>query len=256
MMPLGKDISQRLIRKGALAAETYSLFSKWDGIVSFEDNLRQGLDGIFKTSSWENEVRSTVRRRFRSQEEALVLVKLAQQGLPFDEWRSCLLLWIGIHEELYFRFSTEWLFPEFLGGRYVVRVEDVIPFVREYWPRLNTERKSLSDYGLTRTARDLVRMATELGVLTGGSVRKYATYHLTDRCFIYWAQRIAEHEGGTSMVPTSRLWRMVFMRPVDVEQELLRLHQFRMLEYEVAGSLVQLTLHCASSREYAEGMIE
>ena len=49
-------------------------------------------------------------------------------------------------------------------------------------------------------------------------------------------------------------WRMFLMRPADVERELLRLHQFRKLEYQVAGSLVQLSLPCASSREYAERM--
>ena len=39
------------------------------------------------------------------------------------------------------------------------------------------------------------------------------------------------------------------------QNEYLRLHQFRKLEYEVAGSLVQLSLPCASSREYAERMV-
>jgi hypothetical protein len=42
------------------------------------------------------------------------------------------------------------------------------------------------------------------------------------------------------------------MRPADVEHELLRLHQFRKLQYEVAGSIVQLSLPYASLTEYAE----
>jgi hypothetical protein len=49
-------------------------------------------------------------------------------------------------------------------------------------------------------------------------------------------------------------WRMFLMRPADVEQELLRLHQYRKLDYQVAGSLVQLNLPCASSCEYAARM--
>ena len=48
---------------------------------------------------------------------------------------------------------------------------------------------------------------------------------------------------------------MFLMRPADVERELLRLHQFRKLDYQVAGSLVQLALPCASAREYAERMV-
>ena len=41
----------------------------------------------------------------------------------------------------------------------------------------------------------------------------------------------------------------------DVEHELLRLHQFRKLEYQVAGSLVQLSLPCTTTREYVDRMI-
>ena len=36
----------------------------------------------------------------------------------------------------------------------------------------------------------------------------------------------------------------------DVERELLRLHQFRKVHYEVAGSLAQLKLPCGSSLDY------
>ena len=45
------------------------------------------------------------------------------------------------------------------------------------------------------------------------------------------------------------------MRPIDVEHEVLRLHQFRKLDYQVAGSLVQLTLPCKTARAYAERMV-
>ena len=48
---------------------------------------------------------------------------------------------------------------------------------------------------------------------------------------------------------------MYLMRPDDVERELLRLHQFRKLHYEVAGSIVQLTLPCTIALEYAEAMV-
>jgi hypothetical protein len=44
---------------------------------------------------------------------------------------------------------------------------------------------------------------------------------------------------------------MYFMVPADVERELLRLHQFHKLHYEVAGSLAQLKLPCASLADYA-----
>lgn len=251
------NICQRLVRKGALTSDTYALFSIWNDDLSFEENLRLGLSGMFQTASWEKEVHATIRRRFRGKEDTQQLIILAKGGLPFDEWCSCLLLWISIHEELYLSFAVDWLFPEFLDGRFVIRGDDVSPFVLENWSLLNPRVKVLSDYGIKRTALDLVRMATDLGVLTGTrSKRNFATFHLSDRCFIYWAERIAEYEGSTSKVTTSPIWRTALMRPADVEQELLRLHQFRKLDYQVAGSLVQLTLPCSSSSHYSEVMMK
>jgi hypothetical protein len=45
------------------------------------------------------------------------------------------------------------------------------------------------------------------------------------------------------------------MRPEDVEREILRLHQYRKLDYQVAGSLAQLRLPCRSAPEFAERMV-
>ena len=64
-----------------------------------------------------------------------------------------------------------------------------------------------------------------------------------------------EEQSSPSKVIASSEWRMYLMRPADVEHELLRLHQYRKLDYQVAGSLVQLSLPCTSTREYAERMV-
>jgi hypothetical protein len=47
---------------------------------------------------------------------------------------------------------------------------------------------------------------------------------------------------------------MYLYQPADVEQELLRLHQFRKLHYERAGSIVALSLPFESAAEYAESL--
>jgi hypothetical protein len=51
------DVSQRLIRKGALVAETYLLFSGWQVGNTLEANFDRAFNGRFKTVAWENEVR-------------------------------------------------------------------------------------------------------------------------------------------------------------------------------------------------------
>lgn len=249
-------VSQRLIRKGALVEETYVLFRSWDYNRSFELNFDHICDGRFPTQAWGTEVKTTLRRRFRDIEAAGPLIVAAKRGLPLEEWRHCLLLWIGSRERLYHEFALNWLFPEFEQGRYQVRSEDVQPFVRTMWRRIGGDESPLSNYGVVRTARDLLRMANDFGLLVGnGPRRTFAPLHLSDRCFLYYAHAIAEAEKSTSRVPASELWRLALLQPSEVINTLLRLHQFRKLHYEVAGSLVQLTLPCANPCEYAERMV-
>ena len=246
-------ISQRLLRKGALATETYKLFSSWEQNASLERNLERGLQGEFTTDAWSREVQATLRRRFQSMPATQQLIRLAKEGLPLEEWRSCLLLWIGIYEPLFGEFVTDWLFAERAHGTYQVRTQDVSPYLEHYWKRVSAN--PLSAYGATRTARDLLRMAVDLRLLEGTGVAKsFTSHHLTDRCFMYWAHVISELEGSASRLLESRTWRLALMGPDAVENEVLRLHQFRRLEYEVAGSLVQITLPCRSSSEYVERM--
>jgi hypothetical protein len=252
-MNKGGGISQRLLRKGALVAETYKLFSSWDQSASLDKNLEKGLQGEFTTDAWGREVQATLRRRFQCIPGTQELVRLAVAGLPLEEWRSCLLLWIGIYEPLFGDFVRDWLFSESANGTYQMRTEDVEPYVVQYWKRVSL--KPLSSYGATRTARDLLRMGVDLRLLQGnGPAKSFASHHLTDRCFVYWAHVISEVEGSASRLIESRAWRLAMMDPAAVENALLRLHQFRKLEYEVAGSLVQITLPCRSSSEYVERM--
>ncbi len=250
------EVSQRLIRKGALVEETYAAFRDWRLDDDVDANLNRLANNWSGTSAWKNEIRLTLRRRFGSKRPAVLLITLAKSRLPFDEWRSCLLLWVSIREQLYRDFVTEWLYRQYVDGVYQITAEDVKPFVRGVWKTCNTKTVVLSDYGTSRTARDLVRMAKDFGLLTGdGSQKRFASFHLSDRCFLLWAQIIAEQEGATARVPGSQLWRFALMQPADVEQEILRLHQFRKLDYQVAGSLVQLSLPCETSIEYAERMV-
>jgi hypothetical protein len=248
--------SQRLLRKGALPEETYSLFLDWRFEESLDANFDRVFAGRFSTQVWGEEVKTTLRRRFRDLDAVTPLVLFAKNSLPFEEWRSCLLLWIGIRDPFYREFALNWLYPEFDRGSYKVTAADVQPFVRSFWKELKNGTAPLTDYGVVRTARDLVRMAHDLGLLAGkGSRKQFAPAHLSDRCFLYYAHAIAEAENSTSRIPQSKLWRLALIRPEEVRDSLLRLHQFRKLEYEVAGSLVQLTLPCASSREFAERMV-
>ena len=105
-----------------------------------------------------------------------------------------------------------------------------------------------------RVEAGLLRAAADFGLLKGTQVREFASYHLPERSFLYILHAIRDQVTSPTKIIESPEWRMYLMAPQDVERELLRLHQYRKLHYEAAGSLVQLTLPYDSALDYAKAI--
>jgi hypothetical protein len=252
-MKLRPEWSQRLLRKGVLVKETYELFASWDDALSDVENLKSAFSGRFKTAGWEREVNATLHRRLRHFDRIRPLVALAKGGMSMNDWRDCLRLWIGATEQPFHDFGTDWLFTEHENGRFQVRTDDVHAFVAKVAATRGPKAKAFSEYGLLRAARDLLRMATDLGMLTGnGPAKIFASIAMSDDVTMFYAHMIADIEGNAAKMPASRLWRLAYMSPPDVHVALLRLHQFKRLNYEVAGNIVQVGLPFGSALECAE----
>ncbi len=248
-------ISQRLVRKGALVEETYHLLGNWKEDLSFDDNFNLTFQGSFRSEGWKKEIRTTLHRRFRVLADAQPLITLAKKGYPLPDWKYCLHFWIAVHEILYGTFLQTWLFPEYQSGRLVLRTEDAVHHVLSVWKSINSDSAALSEYGAVRTARDLLRMARDFGILEGdGPAKKFASLQLSDELILYFCHIIAVEEKSSSRVVGSNLWKLLLLDQDQVHTHLLRLHQYRKLDYQVAGSLVELTLPCANAFEYAERM--
>jgi len=111
-----------------------------------------------------------------------------------------------------------------------------------------------SETTLKRVAAGLLKIATDFGLLKGSVVKQFASYHLPEESFLYLLHAARDETTNPRKLVDSADWRMYLMRSADVERELLRLHQYRRVEYHVAGSLVELSLPCDSPGAYAERM--
>lgn len=256
MLKTSPPISQRLIRKGALIEDTYNLFRNWKDEMSFDQNFNRSFHGSFRSEAWKKEVHSTLGRRFRDLKAANSLILLARSGYDISDWKYCLHFWIAIHETLYNLFLATWLYPEYQSGRFSLRTEDAVQHVLTVWKSNNSGSRPLSEYGAIRTARDLLRMARDFGLLEGeGPTKTFSSVHLSDELILYFCHIIASEENSTSRVLTSKLWKLLLLSQDQVHAHLLRLHQYRKLEYHVAGSIVELKLPCASACQYTERMV-
>ena len=174
---------------------------------------------------------------------------------PIEDWRP-LLLWHITRDEFLVRdFLEAWLFDAYDSGVFRVQTEDVEKYLGNIGKRGGTTEHAWSRQTTKRVAAGLLKIAVDFGLLRGSISKEFASFHLPERSFLYLLHAIRDENPSPSKIISSSAWRLFLMRPADVEHELLRLHQFKKLEYQVAGSLVQISLPCASTREYAERMV-
>ncbi|MEP7307492.1 MAG: BrxA family protein [Acidobacteriota bacterium] len=244
--------------KGALIDETYAVLGAWDFCVSKKENLDRLRDTNFigaKSETWLRDIAKVLNRRFDPAGRDRRLAVLAKGGCRLEEWKP-LLLWHMTRDEFLLRdFLQNWLFPAYDAGAFRVRPEQLHAYLRGIGKTGGTTEHAWTDTTLARVAAGLLKIAVDFGLLRGGGVKECAPYHLPERSFLYLLHALRDAGTSPSRLAAALEWRMFLMRPADVEHELLRLHQFRQLGYEVAGSLVELTLPCATSLEYAERMV-
>jgi len=251
-------VSSFTVVKGSMIEETYAVFAAWDFSCSKRENLdRLRYENFIgaKSATWLRDVAKVLNRRFQPDGRDRPLIILAKNGLNIDEWKP-LLLWHMTRDEFLVRdFLQTWLFDAYDTGTFRVRSEDVASYLSNIGKRGAKTEHDWSEETTKRVAGGLLKIAVDFGLLRGSAVKEFASYHLPERSFIYLLHAMTDEKGSPSKVIASIDWRLFLMRPLDVEYELLRLHQYRKLDYQVAGSIVQLSLPCSTLNEYAERMI-
>lgn len=244
--------------KGAMINETYAVFAAWDFARSKRQNLDRLRDENFigaKSATWLRDVAKVLNRRFEPEGRDRALVLLAKSGCDLEEWKP-LLLWHMTRDEFLVRdFLQNWLFPAYAAGAFRVRPEELHAYLQGIGKRGAKTEHAWTEQTMKRVAAGLLKLAVDFGLLRGSVVKEFASYHLPERSFLYLLHALRDEKLSPGKVIAAPDWRMFLLHPADVEHELLRLHQFRKLEYQVAGSIVQLSLPCSSSREYAERMV-
>lgn len=251
-------VSSFTVIKGSMIDETYAALAAWDFGRSKRENLDRLREENFIGASsvtWLRDVAKVLNRRFDPAGRDRSLVMLAKHGLPLEEWKP-LLLWHMTRDEFLVRdFLEIWLFAAFEAGAFRVHLEEVEEYLEGIAQRGGMTEHAWSEQTTKRVAAGLLKIAVDFGLLRGTVAKEFSSFHLPERSFLYLLHAMSDERLSPSKVVASRDWRLFLMRQSDVEHELLRLHQFRKLDYQVAGSLVQLSLPCASASDFAERMI-
>jgi len=246
------------ILKGSLIEESYSFLHSWDARNSREKNIQSWKDQNeigAKSFTWLRDVAFVMNRRFDPNGKDLPLRVLAAGRIALDEWRP-ILLWHITRDEFVLRdFLISWLYPAFTDGVYRVTAQDLYKHLHSLASRGGLVGRKWSDSTIDRVAHSLLVIVRDFGLMKGSVYREFASYHIPERSLLYLLHAIRDQVTTPSRVLNSPDWRMFLIRPSDLEHELLRLHQFQQIRYEVAGSIVELALPCATALEYAERMV-
>lgn len=246
------------VTTGAIIDKTFAVLAAWD----FAQTKRQNLDRLreenfigAKSAAWLRQISRLISRRFEPEGRDRALVALAQSGCDLETWKPILLWHITRDEFLVRDFLQHWLFPAYEAGAFRVRSDELHEYVRNIGNRGATTKRAWSDATIKRVAVGLLDVARDFGLLRGKKIKEFISYHLPEHSFLYLLHALRDQHISPGKIVESPDWRMFLMRPADVEHELLRLHQFRKLEYHTAGSIVELSLPCGNSLEYAERMV-
>lgn len=252
-------VSSFTVIKGAMIHETYEVLAQWD----LDQDKRTNLDRLrsenyigAQSTNWLRDVAKVLNRRLDPDGRDRPLVILARGGFPLEEWKP-ILLWHITRDEFLFRdFLVNWLFDCYDRGVYRIHPEDLLEYLRTVGRRGGETEHDWTTATSERVASGLLKMAADFGLLTSGAVREFTQYHLPERSLTYLLRAVLDHEDDSaSRMIESPEWRMFRMSPEDLTSEMLRLHQFRQLQFEQAGSLVQLSLDLKEPLQFAEGLV-
>lgn len=175
---------------------------------------------------------------------------MVQHGWDLEAWRPILMWHASRTDPLLTDFLGNWLFSLRDQGIVLINTRAAVDFLRTYLRQHVGPEKTWSESNLTQSASGLLRTGVEFHLLRGRAAKQFDPYRLPESSFFYLLYALLAKHASTDRMLRASDWRLFLLRPADIEEELLRLHQFGCLRYERAGSMMELTLPHRTLTEY------
>jgi hypothetical protein len=246
--------TSKIIKAGALLADTRTLLAHWDVAASVRENMqrirRENLFGKTSRSRVED-VLGIFRQRFLGEPSVTrALVVLVQKRLAAAALDRILYFHAARADRLLHDTVTEILIP--LQARGIIGV-DALDITRplKAWVDAGKTRGHWSEPTIVRIAQGLLATLRDFGVLQGGAKKRLAPAYLPVAAFAYVAFYFKQHQPSGAKLVELPDWKLFFLPREGVERSLLEAHQHNLLEYHAAGSVTRLTLPASTLEEYA-----
>jgi hypothetical protein len=251
--------TSKIIKAGALLADTKTLLSHWDVRASVQRNLeRLHRENIFGKASRSRveDVLAIFRQRYLTEESVIkVLVVLVNNGFPTVSLDRILYFHTAKADRLLHDVVTELLLPLKSQGMTTIDVIEVGKVVAK-WVCEGKTTRPWGDSTIRRVTQGLLSTLRDFGVLTGAVNKRIAPAYLTVEAFAYVMFYLKQHQpSGTKLIALPD-WKLFFLSPEGVERFLVEAHQHHLLEYHAAGTVTRLTFPVRTLEEYGHVLAE
>lgn len=252
--------TSRIIKAGALLADTKLLLASWDESLSTERNLRAALDRnvLGKASrSRVEDILGIFRRRYLSDPQvAAALVRLVKGNLPAEALDSILYFHAARADAVLHDVVTDILWPLHERGLREVRLGDILE-VLSGWVARRRMGHDWSPSTMERVAQGVLATLRDFGVLEG-AVRKRlaAPKKMAPAAFAYAAFVLARDTASGARLVSHPEWRLFLLGQTAVELLFMEAHQEGLLHYSAAGRVVRVDFPARTVGEYADAILE
>lgn len=246
--------ASKIIKAGALLADTKTLLAYWDTTASVAENLdRFRRDNLFGKASRSRveDILAIFRQRYLDDLEILTaLVILAQANLPAASFDRILYYLALRSDTLLHDVVMQVLEPTYYRGQQEITVDDLTRWVRQQVASGLTERP-WGEETIARVVRNSLATLRDFGILQGVLHKRITPPYLPIDAFSFIALlRYRELQAGERLLRDPE-WQVFLLSDLAVERSFVAAHQEHLLEYYAAGRVVRIEFPTLSLEEYA-----
>ncbi len=251
--------TSKIIKAGALLADTKTMLAHWDESRSVNENLerfrRENIFGKASRSRIEDILTIFRQRYLQSESVTRSLVILVRDGFPSESLDRILYFFAAQTDRLLHDIVTEVISHYYSVGKTDISVDDIQAAVA----RWISEGKMTGDWSkntIVRVTQGLLATLRDFGVLQGAVNKRLAPIYLPVEAFAYLAFYLQQRQPSGERLLEDPEWQLFFLARHAVERFFLEAHQQHLLEYRAAGSIIRITFPATSIEEYAYALAQ
>ena len=251
--------TSKIIKAGALLADTKMLLSQWDTAVSTADNLAHARQtNIFGKASRSRveDILTIFRQRYLTDPDVTAaLVTLVKGQISQEILNPILYFHAAQSDALLHDAVTDLLAGLQVNGRSQISSDQVQQWIRGQIDQGKTV-SPWSDHTISRAARTILSTLRDFGVLQGAVNKRLAPAYLPVNAFAYIAFYLQQSQPSGRLLLEHPEWQLFFLPRSGVERFFVEAQLRRLLDYHAAGSVVRITFPTATLEDYAYVILE